>query len=111
MPEKGNIFAGVPARLDEELIEVLATGRRCRLERIVSRGHRSPDDTWYNQEWDEWVILLSGAATLRFADDTSLIPLQPGDYLFIPAHRRHRVESTADGEDSVWLALHLEPAS
>ncbi len=103
-----NIFAGLPARLDAEWTEILARGRRCRLERIVSRGHRTPDGQWYDQDWDEWVVLLRGGATLCFADAAEPVALAPGDSLLIPAHRRHRVEATTAAEDTVWLALHFE---
>jgi cupin 2 domain-containing protein len=107
MPVAGNIFADIPERLDAELFETLAGNAACRLERIVSRGHSTPAGEWYDQEWDEWVVLLRGSATLRFAGDRQPVALSPGDYLLIPAHCRHRVEATSWDEDTVWLALHF----
>jgi cupin 2 domain-containing protein len=107
MSLNGNIFADVPEHLDTELIEILARGAACRLERIVSRGHSTADGQWYDQEWDEWVLLLRGSATLSFAGDSGPTYLAPGDFLLIPAHRRHRVESTAHDQETVWLALHF----
>jgi len=107
MPLTGNIFADIPARLDSELFEALAGNAACRLERIVSRGHTTPLGEWYDQEWDEWVVLLRGGATLVFADDREPLAMSPGDYVLIPAHCRHRVESTAPAENTVWLALHF----
>ena len=77
-----------------------------RLERIVSRGHRTPDGEWYDQEWDEWVVVLSGRATLLVEGEPEPIPLVPGDSLVLPAHVRHRVEWTDPAADTVWLALH-----
>jgi cupin 2 domain-containing protein len=109
MSLNGNIFAAVPEHLDAELIEILARGGPCRLERIVSRGHSTAAGLWYDQDWDEWVLLLRGSATLRFAGDSEPTHLAAGDFLLIPAHRRHRVESTARDQDTVWLALHFAP--
>jgi cupin 2 domain-containing protein len=103
-----NLFAGIPIMLPDELVETLAVGTRFRLERIVSRGHATPPGEWYDQAAAEWVVLLSGAARLRFADENEARPLQPGDWLLIPARRRHRVEWTDAGGDTIWLALHYD---
>ncbi len=106
MTENGNIFEQIPEDLPEELIEVIAEGRNVRIERIVSKGHASPEGFWYNQEGDEFVILLKGAAKLRFEGEEELTELKAGDWLTIPAHRRHRVEWTSESEETVWLAVH-----
>ncbi|PIP08806.1 MAG: phosphoribosylaminoimidazole carboxylase, partial [Syntrophobacteraceae bacterium CG23_combo_of_CG06-09_8_20_14_all_50_8] len=58
----GNVFASIPASLPEELMEILAGSEAVKIERILSRGHRSSDDFWYDQEQNEWVLLLKGAA-------------------------------------------------
>lgn len=104
----GNLFAGIPAELPAELLEVLAEGRAFRFERIVSRGHVTPAGEWYDQDRDEWVVLLSGAARLAFEGEADERVLASGDWLWIPAHARHRVAWTHPGEPSVWLALHCE---
>ena len=104
-PRAQNLLADVPAQLPEELVEVLARSRGLRIERIVSRGHSSPQGFWYDQAENEFVLLVSGSARLRFADDDEIITLGPGDHVTIPAHVRHRVESTAAGRDTVWLAV------
>ena len=104
-----NLFAATPASPDAEFVEALAAGRAFRMERIVSAGHVTPPYEWYDQEQDEWVTLLSGAATIRFDSPEELIELLPGDYLLIPARRRHRVEFTSLTEPSVWLAIHFDP--
>lgn len=101
-----NLFAGVPAHLPDELFETLVSAPGVRLERIVSLGHPTPPGRWYDQDTNEWVVLLRGAAILRFEDEPEPRTLRPGDYLDIPAHRRHRVEWTTPGEPTVWLALH-----
>ena len=90
---------------DEERVEPLASTRGVRVERIVSKGHASPADFWYDQAEDEWVTLTSGAARLKLRDPDETVDLKPGDHLLIPAHRRHRVEWTAPGEDTVWIAV------
>lgn len=104
-----NLFANLPDhRQPEESIEtVLQTGRFC-LKRIISTGQASPDGCWYDQDEDEWCVLLTGGAALRFEDQPGLTELKPGDYLRIPAHRRHQVAWTKPGEASVWLALHYQ---
>ena len=102
----GNLFADLPAQLAQELSEVPAQSAGARLERIVSLGHATPPGRWYDQDSNEWVVLLRGAAILRFEDEAERRRLAPGDWLDIAAHRRHRVEWTAPDEPTVWLALH-----
>ena len=101
-----NLFAGVPATLREEFFDEILKTKTFRVERIVSRGHHSPEGSWYDQEQAEWVLLLAGRASLEFETDAAAVTLQPGDYLEIPAHCRHRVVSTDPSEDTVWLAIH-----
>jgi cupin 2 domain-containing protein len=101
-----NLFTGLPETLHHELFEVLVQSPGARLERIVSLGHATPSGQWYDQETNEWVVVLRGAAALRFEDEAEPRALRPGDWIDIRAHRRHRVEWTADGEPTVWLALH-----
>ena len=105
-----NLFDGLPpAPQPEELFETLCARPGVRIERIVSTGQSSPPGFWYDQPDDEWVALLSGSATLRFADEDAPWTLRPGDWIFIPAHRRHRVDQTDADVASVWLAVHLPP--
>ena len=101
-----NLFDDIPAQLPEELIEELARSDDVRIERIVSRGHASPEGFWYDQPLNELVVLLSGSARLALQDEPGEIELAPGDYLLIPAHRRHRVVSTAPDGETIWLAVH-----
>ena len=101
--EIANLFANVTPGLAAERFEPLVETQSLRLERIVSAGHATPPGEWYDQERDEWVVLLSGAAKLLFEGEPELL-LRPGDSVHIPAHRRHRVEWT--DTPTVWLALH-----
>lgn len=103
--KSANLFQNIPRQLPEELMETLAGSGQVRIERIVSRGQHSPPGFWYDQEQHEWVVLLKGAASLRIAGCDEPVQLAPGDYLNIPAHVKHRVESTSMTEDTVWLAV------
>lgn len=101
-----NLFADIPSALPEEMIETLLRAEGVRLERIVSDGHATPPGQWYDQESHEWVLVLCGRAGLLFEGDEEARLLGPGDYVFIPAHRRHRVEWTDLSGKTVWLAIH-----
>ncbi|MCE9607218.1 MAG: cupin domain-containing protein [Planctomycetia bacterium] len=100
-----DLFADIPDNLPEELLQTLLDRPNLRVERIVSHGHASPEGFWYDQERHEWVVVLRGAARLRFADEDQPRTLKTGDYFNIPAHRRHRVEWTTPDEPTIWLAL------
>ena len=102
-----NLFQDIPENLPEELMEVLVEDSNVRIERIVSRGHQTPEGEWYDQEWDEWVVLLSGQARLVIEGRDELLEMKVGDHILLPAHLRHRVEWTAPDQDSVWLAVHF----
>jgi cupin 2 domain-containing protein len=102
-----NIFANVPLDLSEEQCEPLAASAAVRIERIISHGHASPDGFWYDQLRQEFVVLLQGAANIRFEGVAELAELVPGDYISIPAHTRHRVEWTTPDGPTVWLAVHF----
>lgn len=106
-----NLFSKIDSERPDELFETLLQIPGAKLERIVSTGQATLPDEWYDQAGDEWVILLSGAARLRFESPDIEHKLKPGDYLLIPAHCRHRVEWTSPDEPSVWLALHFSPPS
>lgn len=103
----GNLFANIPNALPDELFDTLLQSGSCRLERIVSWGHATPSDQWYDQDWDEWVVVLQGQAGLRLAEEDRIRILNPGDPLWLPAHCRHRVEWTSTEPPTVWLALHI----
>ena len=103
----GNIFAPLSANpADEEISTLLAT-ESVRIERIVSHGHATPEDAWYDQEWAEWVLVVQGSAELLFWHESAPRLLRPGDYLRIPPHARHRVSATDPDQPTVWLAVHF----
>lgn len=99
-----NRYATLPAQLPDEVVQTLHSTEHLRIERIVSQGHASPPDFWYDQAEHEWVLLIQGAARLRLDDE--VVELKPGDFLNIPAHRRHRVEWTSPDQQTIWLAIH-----
>lgn len=105
---RGNIFTDIPHQLSCELFENLLTQGPVRIERIVSIGHCTPEGQWYDQDTDEWVMVLQGQAILLFDRQTDPVHLNTGDYLFIPAHTRHRVEWTVPETSTIWLAMHLK---
>ena len=100
-----NLLASVPSQLPDELSETLIEGTNVRVERIVSRGHSSPEGFWYDQDESEWVLVVSGRARLRFEDLADPVEMGSGDFLEIAAHRRHRVDWTDPDQDTVWLAI------
>jgi cupin 2 domain-containing protein len=103
--KKGNLFdiKDVEGNIDE-IIQPLAEGS-VRIERIVSHGQITPKNGWFDQESDEWVVLLQGIATILLEDERE-IHLTPGDYMLIPAHQKHRVTYTSSSPACVWLAIH-----
>jgi len=101
-----NIFSDIPENIPEEIFETLVRNKNIKVERIVSKGHRSPKDFWYDQEQDEWVLVLQGEAKLLFQHEKQPILLKAGDYINIPAHRKHRVEWTTPNTETVWLAIY-----
>ncbi len=102
-----NLFAGLPACAEAELVATLASTPQLRIERIVSFGQASPEGFWYDQDRAEWVMLVSGSARLRFADESTAREFVAGDFVHIPAHARHRVEATDPHAPTVWLAVHF----
>lgn len=100
-----NLLADIPPGMEEEFVEEILRTESFRIERIVSRGQASPEGFWYDQETEEWVLLVSGSATICF-DDGRKVDLKPGDHLLIPRHLRHRVERTDPETETVWLAVH-----
>ena len=88
----------------------MLTDHDLRIERIVSHGQASPPGYWYDQDEEEWVMLLEGEATLRFEQGEQLLRLAPGMHVHIPAHVQHRVEWTAPDKRTVWLAVFYRAA-
>jgi cupin 2 domain-containing protein len=103
----GNLFTNIPDQLADEQIVTLLQAPTVRIERIVSTGHATPAGRWYDQDQDEWVVVLAGSAGLLFDGETEPRRLEPGNYVHIAAHVRHRVAWTDSSTPTIWLAIHL----
>jgi cupin 2 domain-containing protein len=105
----GNLFHFDSTHGTGERFDTLVERGGVMIERIVSTGQASEPGFWYDSPRDEWVVLLSGAASLEFEGDPQLHALQRGDHVLIEAHCRHRVAWTHETEPTVWLAVHYSP--
>jgi len=101
-----NLFDDLPDRLPGERVDVIVDAPGVRIERIVSTGQMTPPGEWYDQDADEWVVVLRGRARVRLEGEPEARDLYPGDHLLLRAHVRHRVEWTDDSGPTVWLAVH-----
>jgi cupin 2 domain-containing protein len=104
-----NIFDELPQHLPKELVQTLIRAADVRIERIISHGHASPADFWYDQPQHEWVIVLKGAARLQFED--LVVEMKPGDFINIPANKKHRVDWTTPDEPTIWLGVRYGEAT
>ena len=60
----GNLFVDVSAGSSgEEAFSEIFARPGLKIERIISQGQASPPGFWYDQAWNEWVIVLKGSAT------------------------------------------------
>jgi cupin 2 domain-containing protein len=100
-----NLLRELPDAGDGEVSDTILAAPGLRIERIVSLGQESPSGFWYDQSEAEWLLLLAGAARLRFADEDRDRALAPGDCIHIAAHRRHRIAWTDPEHPTVWLAV------
>lgn len=100
-----NLFQNLPADLTHEVFETLAASKSVKIERITSLGHVTPEKEWYDQTQSEWVMVLQGEAVLAFEEGQSM-RLQPGDFVNIEPHQRHRVQWTDPHQITIWLAVY-----
>ena len=100
-----NIFAKIPKKLSKELLTKILQKNNIKIERIVSKNHSTSKDRWYDQNKNEWILIIEGNAELIFIEDSSLkkIKMKKGDYILIPAHLKHRVDKTT--KKTIWLAV------
>ena len=103
-----NIFSGIKNQSPEEIFETIIKTNQFKIERIISRGQSTDKGKWYDQDVDEWVIVLKGNAGLLFEGNNEVVIMRPGDYVNIPAHQKHRVEWTAPEDETIWLAVHYQ---
>ena len=100
-----NIFEKIKLPLgDRETFESLLKTDSLHVERIISNGQKS--DKWYDSSANEWVVLLQGKASLEY-ENGSCVHLKKGDFVFIPARKKHRVNYTSQHPHCIWLAIHF----
>jgi cupin 2 domain-containing protein len=109
-PEILNILAGLTPALSGEAFDTIVESDFVRIERIVSNGQATPEGEWFDQERDEWVLVLAGSAGLLFDGDQEPRCLGAGDHILIPAGCRHRVSWIDPAVKTVWLAVHFAAA-
>lgn len=100
-----NIFELLPDDLQSEVVENIVQSGDIRIERIVSKGHSTPQSQWYDQAQNEWVMILKGEAIISLEDNTEH-HMVPGSYLSLPAHTKHKVSWTTPETETIWLAIH-----
>ncbi len=101
-----NIFSDIPVQTPKEILETIIKSDQFKIERIISRGQATTEGDWYDQEKNEWVLVLRGNAGLLFEGSEEIVIMKTGDYINIPAHKKHRVEWTDPKEETIWLAVH-----
>ena len=106
MEDMGSLLEGIPDELTDEFFETLCSSDHVKIERIVSKGHASPEGFWYDQEWNEFVLVVKGSAGLKIDGEADIVTLKAGNYVNIPSHVRHRVEWTDPSSETIWLAVH-----
>lgn len=104
MSAKHNLLIDIPTSIPDEIFETIISTPNVKIERIISKGHKSELDFWYDQDQSEWILVVKGEATLQFEDRT--IHLSPGDYLNIAPHQKHRVDWTTPEAETIWLAVY-----
>ena len=81
--QPGNLFADVAdvsaANIGEEAFSEILARPRLKIERIISQGQTSPPGFWYDQAWNEWVIVLKGNAKLQFEHEPAARTLSTGE--------------------------------
>lgn len=103
-----NLFEPPAQPHHTELFEHICQTQAVLIERIVSYGHITPQNEWYNQDRHEWVMLLQGNATLLFDHHNGeTINMQAGSHIYIAAHRLHRVIYTSTEPPCIWIAVHF----
>ncbi|TNF01680.1 MAG: cupin domain-containing protein [Gammaproteobacteria bacterium] len=100
----GNLFSNIPVITMDELFEDVIVTDFTRIQRIISRGQSSPEGFWYDQPENELIVIMQGRGKLEF-DNGEYMTMEVGDYIAIPAHRKHRVAWTDPNIETIWLAV------
>ncbi len=100
-----NLFESIPEEICDEIFDLIVETDTVKIERIVSKGHTSPESGWYDQESNELVIVLKGEAKILIENECEKHLVQ-GSYMNIPAHLKHKVVWTKEDSETIWLAIH-----
>jgi len=103
-----NIFSEIPENLKDEIFQSIIEKENLKIERIISNGQTTPEDFWYDQNQNEFIILLKGKAKILFEENSEEVELNPGDYILIESHKKHKVTYTSKEETTIWLAIHFK---
>ncbi len=98
---RGRLGAAAAAPAAGEVVEQLLATDGVAIEHILSGELDAP--VAFDQDHDEWVLVLEGTADLEVHDDQ--LALEPGDWVFLPRGTPHRLLRTSRG--TRWLAVHL----
>lgn len=99
-----NIYSDVPSSIPDEIFNDIITTENVRIERIISHRHSSPEQGWYDQDENEWVMVLEGQGVIEF-EDGRVVTLSKGDYINIAAREKHKVIGTDRDVVTIWLAV------
>jgi len=101
-----NFLDLIPEQVHDEIFQNIINTGRLKIERIISHGQSSPETGWYDQEENEWVMVMEGEAIIEFEDHRE-VRLGKNDFLFLKSHRKHRVKWTTPDKKTIWLAIHF----
>ena len=104
---KNSFYGAFDLKGKPEITENILSGKSLILERIVSKGYRTPENKWLKSRNDEWVILLKGKAGIMFENGVEL-ELREGDFVSIPGNTKHKVTYTSKKPECIWLALYYK---
>ncbi len=105
--DTGNLFESIPEDISEEVFATLVREENVRIERIVSRGQSSPATGWYDQDENEWVMVVKGEAKILY-ENGHVVHLKAGSYINLRAHTKHKVAWTKPDTETIWLAVYYK---
>jgi len=100
-PTRGRLLDGSHAPTTGERVEQLVQVGSAVIEQILSS--ELDEAIEYDQDHDEWVVLLAGSAELEVSGDR--LSLEAGDWALLPRRTPHRLLRTSQGAS--WLAVRL----
>ena len=98
-----NLFTPNVKGVTQEQFETLFQTPDIHIEKITSHGQTSSQ--WYEQDRNEWVVLIEGEGILLFEKDSQKVHLKKGEHIYISKMKKHKVIYTSS--PTVWLAIHF----